>query len=213
MSPPALELRGVSRLYGAVRALAPTSLLMEPGTVVVVEGDNGSGKSTLLRLAAGLLRPSSGARECAGPALYLRPDGGGRAVEHVRDAVAFTAALAGDSSRAVVALENAGLAELGGRRVGSLSSGQRARLMLAHLEASGPALACLDEPTAHLDADGAQRVADTVAAAAAGGTSVLVATHDPGPLLDLRPTRLVLRRGHVAVRAPEPGPATVEDTP
>lgn len=199
-----LWLDQAGRRYGMLTALAPTSLVMERGAVVLVEGDNGSGKSTLLRLAAGLLRPSTGTRECAGPALYLRPDGGGRATERVRDAIGFAAALRGRAHEERHALETVGLEGVGHRQVASLSSGQRARLMLAYLRVSSPALACLDEPTAHLDAAGWQLVIDNVRAAVVNGTSVLLATHDPRPFLDVADARLVLEAGRVRERPNPP---------
>ena len=204
MSSATLRLDRAGRRYGTLTALTPTSLDMERGTVVLVEGDNGSGKSTLLRLAAGLLRPSTGSRECAGPALYLRPDGGGRATERVRDAIGFAAALRGTVRGERHALEAVGLGALGHRPVASLSSGQRARLMLAYLRVVGPALVCLDEPTAHLDAAGTQLVIDHVGAAAAHGASVLLATHDSRPFLPVADATLVLEAGHVRERGAPP---------
>jgi osmoprotectant transport system ATP-binding protein len=54
------ELRGVSKRFGDLLALAPTDLFVPPGKTVVLIGPSGSGKSTLLRLMVGLLRPDTG---------------------------------------------------------------------------------------------------------------------------------------------------------
>ena len=81
---PVLSLRATSKRYDVALALSPVSLTLHPGTISLVTGHNGSGKSTLLRVAAGLLRPSSGSREASGRALYLLSGQGARAVESAR---------------------------------------------------------------------------------------------------------------------------------
>ena len=55
-----LECAGLSKSYGAVKALENISLAVEPGRIVGLLGPNGSGKTTLIKLANGLLRPSEG---------------------------------------------------------------------------------------------------------------------------------------------------------
>lgn len=181
---PVLRLRAVSRRYDGALALSPVSLSLHQGTATLVIGHNGSGKSTLLRLVAGLLRPSSGTREVDGRALYLLSGQGARAVETARAAVVTAARLAGLSGAASTAaagsaLEAVGLTPLADRAVGTFSSGQRARVSLAVALACPAAVVCLDEPTAHLDSDGAALVAATVDTLVSRGSAVLVATHDP----------------------------------
>lgn len=181
---PVLRLGAASRRYDGGLALAPVSLTQYAGTATLVTGHNGSGKSTLLRLAAGLLRPTSGTREVAGRSLYLLSGQGARAVETAAAAVTTAAVLAGVSKAAAAetaraALASVGIADVADRAAGTLSSGQRARLTLAVALAAPVALVCLDEPTAHLDSSGADVVAAAVAALKARGSAVLVATHDP----------------------------------
>ena len=181
---PVLRLRAASRRYDGALALSPVSLSLHPGTATLVLGHNGSGKSTLLRLAAGLLRPTSGTREVHGRALYLLSGQGARAVETARTAVVTAARLAGlsaeeSSGAAASALEAVGLAPLADRAVGTFSSGQRARVSLALALACPAAVVCLDEPAAHLDSEGAALVASTVLTLSGRGSAVLVATHDP----------------------------------
>ena len=65
-----LETEDLSRAYGQFRALAPTSLVLEPGDLVALSGHNGAGKSTLLLCLSGLLRPTSGAVRVEGFDLY-----------------------------------------------------------------------------------------------------------------------------------------------
>src|SRR5262245_54016203 len=63
---PLVEARGLSRRYGAVRALDGVDLVLQPRDVFLLLGPNGAGKSTLLRALAGLLRPTSGTIRIAG---------------------------------------------------------------------------------------------------------------------------------------------------
>lgn len=60
MTPPALEVRGISKAYGAVRALRRVSLVLHAGEVVGLVGDNGAGKTTLVKCIAGIHRPDEG---------------------------------------------------------------------------------------------------------------------------------------------------------
>lgn len=194
---PPLALDGVTRSYGSTLALAPLSLTIHPGSVCLVTGANGSGKTTLLRLAAGVLAPTAGVRRAAGPACYLRAGDGARSPQRVADAVGFAADLGGgDPARA---LASTGLDDLRARRAGRLSAGQRARLTLAVAHACRPALACLDEPTAHLDADGVAAALGVLRDLADGGAAVLVATHDPESLLGLADGVVGLRDGYLEV--------------
>ncbi|HEX7388710.1 MAG TPA: ATP-binding cassette domain-containing protein, partial [Acidiphilium sp.] len=58
--PPVLEVAGVSKSYGHIRALTDVTLAIRPGEVVGLVGDNGAGKSTLVNSIAGAIRPSTG---------------------------------------------------------------------------------------------------------------------------------------------------------
>lgn len=192
---PPLALDGVTRSYGSALALAPLSLTVHPGSLCLVTGANGSGKTTLLRLAAGVLAPTDGERRAARPACYLRAGDGARSPQRVADAVGFAAALGGGDVSS--ALSSTGLEGLRSRRVGELSAGQRARLTLAVALACRPVLACLDEPTAHLDADGVSCALEVLGALADEGAAVLVATHDAESLRGLADGALHLRDGYV----------------
>ena len=68
--PVLLETEDLSRVYGPFRALAPTSLELDAGELVVLSGPNGAGKSTLLLCLSGLLRPTSGKVRVEGFDLY-----------------------------------------------------------------------------------------------------------------------------------------------
>lgn len=82
---------GVTRSHGGKPLWAAVDLPLAAATTTVVTGPNGSGKTTLLRLAAGLLRPSTEVRHCAGRALYVRGGSGLRSAQTVVDAVTAVA--------------------------------------------------------------------------------------------------------------------------
>lgn len=191
-----LTLQGAGRLYGATLALAPVTLRLEEGSVCVVTGANGSGKTTLLRIAAGVTAPTRGTRTADVPALYLRSGDGARSGQTVRQAVAFAAALGGVGDAEQI-IREVGLGPLSQHRSSALSSGLRARLTFAVALACRPALVCLDEPTAHLDPEGAVLAGVVVARLADVGAAVLVATHDRDFLIERADARLCLERGHL----------------
>ncbi len=182
---PALELRAAGRRYDQAWAVLPVSLSLGAGTATLVTGRNGSGKSTLLRLAAGLLRPTTGSRRARGRSLYLLSGHGARSaatsVANVTMAVRLTGGSAARASTlAHEVLDDVGLTSVAGQPAGTLSSGQRARLSLAVALACPVPLVCLDEPTAHLDEEGAMVVVESITRLRARGTALLVASHDPG---------------------------------
>lgn len=193
---PPLRLTGVTRSHGDRPVWAPLDLTLLAGTLCVVTGPNGSGKTTLLRVAAGLARPTAGRRDATGRALYLRGGAGLRTAQTVRDAVRSTAALVG-SPDADAALEALRLQHLAGRRVGTLSAGERVRAALAAAVAARPALLCLDEPTAALDETALHDLVGVLAAVRSAGAAVLVATHQPAVLLPVADAHLRVQDGRV----------------
>lgn len=195
-TPVTLALTALTRDFAHRRVLGPVDLRLDAGVLAVVGGPNGAGKSTLLRIAAGLLAPSGGIRACAGRAVYSRPGAGARHGLRVGQVLAQTAALAGTAPDAIgQARAAAGLEGLPDQRVDELSSGQRARLSLALVAVSGPSLACLDEPTAHLDPPGVEQVRAVVRLLTAGGTTVLLVSHSPDQFTELAHAVLRLENG------------------
>jgi energy-coupling factor transport system ATP-binding protein len=169
--PPALAFRGVWFEQSGGRAvLRGVDLALAPGERVALMGRNGAGKSTLLRHANGLLQPTRGRVEAAGRVALL--------LQNPNDY--FLADRVGEEVGAD-ALERAGLTALAGRHPRDLSGGERQRLALAIVCAGDapPAALCLDEPTRGMDRAAKGDLAVDLRAAAAAGSAVLVATHDP----------------------------------
>jgi heme ABC exporter ATP-binding subunit CcmA len=186
---PAVHLRGAVCLLGRFPALAGADLDVDAGEVVLLRGPNGAGKTTLLRALAGLVPVSRGEAVVLGLDLRrdrrsVRPHVGylGHAAGlyddlTVADNIRFWARAA--RVEAGDALEQAGVdPRLHRVAVARLSAGQRRRVALAVLVARRPRLWLLDEPHAALDAPGRDLVDGLVRDAAAGGATVLVASHE-----------------------------------
>lgn len=189
---PLIELQGVRRHYGPVRAVDGVDLTVERGVVFGLLGHNGAGKSTLFRLLLGLERPSAGRILIDGVAL---DSGDVRAVRrHIGylpeqvvlydnltglETLAFFARLKGVPTGATAAvLERVGLAAAGRRRVGEYSKGMRQRLGLAQALLGSPRLIVLDEPTTALDPEGVRAFYALIGALRAEGVTMLLSSHN-----------------------------------
>jgi energy-coupling factor transport system ATP-binding protein len=164
-----LSLRNVTRRFGGIVALDGVSFDVPEGQIVGLIGPNGAGKSTLLRMLAGLIEPTRGKVVRVGRvALLLQNPGDYLLEERV------------DRELPAPELEAAGLGHLAARHPRDLSGGERQRLALEIvLGAAGtPAAVCLDEPTRGMDRGHKERLAGRLRELAAGGTAVVVATHD-----------------------------------
>lgn len=191
------------------------SLAVRPGEHVALVGGSGTGKTVLMSLLAGLLVPTSGRIEIDGQT--LAPDTvralrermawmGQRAhvfAAPVRDNIALGRPTV-DDERVRQAIAKARLDAVAQAHPGislgeggtGLSGGEAARLALARLMAAPEAdLLLADEPTAHLDSETADQVAESLVTLARGRT-LIVATHDP---------RLAARMDRV-VQLPAPDP-------
>jgi simple sugar transport system ATP-binding protein len=77
---PLLELKGIGKEFGAIRALHDVDMKIHPGEVVGLMGDNGAGKSTLVKIIAGNFRPSHGDMTFGGDAVHFHRPVDARAV-------------------------------------------------------------------------------------------------------------------------------------
>jgi len=192
----AIELRGLSvRLADEARpVLRDLDLILEPGEARGIAGRSGAGKSTLLHSVSGLI-PWLHRAEVFGDVILAGEslsdlDPGQRAhllgtcldrpdaqlfLPTVAQELAAARRLHGDGADIDRIAERLGVDVLIRRRITELSSGQRQRVALAAALAASPRPVLLDEPTAHLDSDGTERLADLLTEARAAGGSFLLA--------------------------------------
>jgi ABC-2 type transport system ATP-binding protein len=184
-----VEVRGLSKAFGPVRAVTDLGFTVEPGSVTGFLGPNGAGKTTTLRMLLGLVRPDAGTATFngtpyAGLAEPVRtvgavletafhPARSGR--NHLR---VYCRAAGLPVSRADEALAQVGLADAGRRRAGGYSLGMRQRLALATALLGDPAVLVLDEPANGLDPEGIQWLRGFLRHLAHDqGRTVLVSSH------------------------------------
>lgn len=206
-----LRAEGLGFAAGGVEIIRGLDLLLEPGAPTLILGPNGAGKSVLLRLLHGLLRPTAGALRWSLPEAEARRRQAmvfQRPVMLRRSALANVAyplrlaGMPGAEAAARAALERVGLAALADRPARLLSGGEQQRLALARAWALAPEVLFLDEPTAALDPAATRQVEEIVAAIAAGGTKVVMTTHDLGQARRLAGDVLLLLQGRINARAP-----------
>jgi ABC-2 type transport system ATP-binding protein len=189
MTTSAIEVVGLSKRFGPVKAVDDLSFEVAGGRVTGFLGPNGSGKTTTLRMLLGLVSISGGTATFGGrrymdierpihhvgavlEATSFHP--GRRARDHLR-VVALAAGIR--DSRVDETLELVGLSDVASRRVGKFSLGMRQRLQLATALLGDPEILILDEPSNGLDPQGIQWLRGLIKHQASLGRAVLVSSH------------------------------------
>ena len=191
---PAIDSRGLRKLFGSLVAVDNLDLTIRPGEVVAFLGPNGAGKSTTLDMVLGLARPDAGTIELLGTS----PD---RAVQAGRVGVIFQDGgllddfTVGETLRVVASMrprhcdgvshasrlddvvDQASLGRILPRRVSRCSGGERQRLRLALALLADPDLLVMDEPTAGMDVSARIAFWETMRTQTRRGRTVLFATH------------------------------------
>ncbi|PWW25138.1 zinc transport system ATP-binding protein [Geodermatophilus normandii] len=234
MSDPALRLTGATVGYGDVAIVRDASLTVRRGEAVAVLGSNGSGKTTLMRGVLGLAAVLGGSVEVLG-APVGRPREHGRVgyvpQRHtvsgampatVREVVGvgrlprlglFGRPVARDRAAVAEAVDAVGLADRLDDPVASLSGGQQRRVLVARALAAEPELLVMDEPTAGVDAASQAALATVLARVSAAGTTLVVVTHETGPLAGVLRRAVVVDSGRLTYDGPlvGAGPAAGPD--
>jgi branched-chain amino acid transport system ATP-binding protein len=221
-APAALELRGVSKNYGGLKAVVDVSTVARPGEVLGIAGPNGAGKTTLFDVVTGLT-PSSGGdvllgdvslsgatvhRRChAGMArTFQQPTVASSLTVYENVAVACRGGRArehweglGDApgEDAERILDWSGLTPLADRQAELLGVFDRKRLMIATAVATGPRVLLLDEPFGGLNADEIDRTLGLVRGVAELGVAVVCIEHVMRALVQLADRVLVMHHGRV----------------
>ena len=195
-----IEFQHVFKSYGRGRnILADINFRIEPGEFVFVSGPSGAGKSTLLKLIGGLEPPSRGSVHVNGHRIdkmptrarpYLRRAVGAILQDthllydrNVIDNVLLPLTVIGlenslAATRARAALEKVGLSGKDGLNPIEMSGGEQQRLAIARAIVNRPAILIVDEPTANLDHESAQRIMDVFRDFNQVGVTTLIASHD-----------------------------------
>ena len=186
---PTLEVRALSKRYGARAAVDALSFSCSPGTVTGFLGPNGAGKSTTLRILTGLAEADDGMaliggrryRALESPArtvgvmLDARALHGGRTGIETLRLTARTLGMPRD--RAEEVLETVGLEQAATKRVGGYSYGMRQRLGIGVALMGDPSVLVLDEPANGLDPEGIRWMRRLLRSFAAAGGTVLLSSH------------------------------------
>jgi len=168
MSSIVLDIRSLSRRFGALAAVDALTLSVNAGEIFGLLGSNGAGKTTTIKMLTTLLQPSSGEATVAGFSIIHQAVDVRRAIGYVPQAVSVDGSLTGyenllifaklydlprreRQTRIGEALEFMGLTADGGRLVGEYSGGMVRRLEIAQSTLHRPQVLFLDEPTVGLD--------------------------------------------------------------
>src|SRR5215469_11242230 len=183
----AIDLRGVHKHFGKVRAVKGISLTIAPGEIVALLGPNGAGKTTTIDMILGLSQPTDGQvsvyglhpRQAIERGLVsaVQQSGGLLKDLTVAETARYTASLFPTSTPVEEALRRAGISEIADRRVGKCSGGEQQRLRFAMALLPNPELLMLDEPTTGMDVEGRREFWAAIRKDAELGRTVLFATH------------------------------------
>jgi ABC-type sugar transport system ATPase subunit len=212
---PHVELRRVSKSYGAVTVIADLSLAVEKGSFTALLGPSGCGKSTLLRMIAGLEEITTGQCFIGGVEVTETPPAKRRVAmvfqsyalyPHmtVRENIAFSLSIAGaprkvQNARALEVAQILQLESLLDRRPAELSGGQRQRVAIGRALVREPEVFLFDEPLSNLDAKlRVQMRVELAKLHAALKTTMIYVTHDQIEAMTLADRIVVLDRGNIA---------------
>jgi ABC-2 type transport system ATP-binding protein len=182
-----IELRGIVKSFGAVRAVRGIDVSIAAGETVALLGPNGAGKSTTIDMLLGLLDPDAGTISVFGTPPRAAIDRGavGAMLQSgallrdltVRELVSMIASLYPHPLGVPDVLDLTGISEIADRRTQKLSGGQTQRVRFAVALVSNPDLLVLDEPTVAMDVEARRDFWLTMREFASRGKTVLFATH------------------------------------
>ena len=228
-TPPVLRLKGVSFVRDERTILAPLDWTVKVGERWLVLGANGSAKTTLLRIASLHEHPSTGTVEVLGERLgrtdvrelrrrvgYLSAAFAAEIRQELRCIdVVMTAKFAAlepwwhryttaDETRAVECLERMGVGWVARRSLGTLSSGEQQRVLLARTLMNDPGVVMLDEPSARLDLGGREHLVGALSELTLDphASPLVLVTHHLDEVPPGMTHVMMLRDGKVVARGP-----------
>jgi putative spermidine/putrescine transport system ATP-binding protein len=215
MDQPAVRLRGLTRTFGDVRAVAGVDLDVRDGEFITLLGPSGSGKTTVLRMIAGFERPDVGTIELAGVDVTGTPPYNRDVNTVFQDYALFPhmsvqknveyglrvkkVPAAERRARADAALESVRLAGYGDRAPSQLSGGQRQRVALARALVNRPKVLLLDEPLGALDLKLREQMqVELKEIQREVGITFIFVTHDQDEALTMSDRIAVFNEGRIA---------------
>jgi tungstate transport system ATP-binding protein len=209
-----LRLDGVGFERDGRRLLDDVSIVFDAGPRTLILGPNGAGKSLLLRICHGLLRPTRGAVRWRGgrtngssarqAMVFQRPVLLRRSAAANLDYALRLRGVAPVERRTLAAegLERTGLASMAHASARLMSVGEQQRLALARAWVLRPEVLFLDEPTASLDPASTRRIEEVIQSIHAGGTKIIMTSHDLGQARRLADEIVFLHHGRIFERTP-----------
>lgn len=208
-----ISVQGLSKQYGAVRAVDDLTFDVAPGRITGFLGPNGAGKSTTMRMIMGLDRPTAGSALVCGRR-YADLETPLRQVGALLDAGAMHPGRTGrahlrigartngiPAQRVDEVLEQVGLAGAAGRRIKGYSLGMRQRLGIAAAVLGDPEVLLFDEPVNGLDLDGVRWIRELLRGFADEGRTVLVSSHLMSEMQLIADRIIIIGRGRLIADA------------
>ena len=223
---PLLELRGVSKVFGAVRALSKVDLTVEAGKVTALVGDNGAGKSTAIKTIAGLWQPTEGEILWQGEPVHVHSPNDSEALgittiyqdlalcdnldivqnmflghERLRYGLLDEMSMEKAARQTLVDLHVTTVRSIR-QPVASLSGGQRQSVAVAKAVMRKAKLVIMDEPTAALGVAQTRQVLDLIKRLSNQGTAVLLISHNLNDVFEAADVIAILYLGRLVVEEP-----------
>jgi simple sugar transport system ATP-binding protein len=223
---PLLEVRNLSRYFGAVRALDDCSMAVHPGEVVALAGDNGAGKTTMIKAISGVYRPTSGEILIEGkPVAFSSPqDAREKGIETIYQDLALADNLTiganiflgrepmkklfgilpviDRKAMAKAAQQTMARLDFHVKRldapVSNFSGGQRQAVAIGRAVYWNARILIMDEPTAALGVPEQRKVVALIKSLKAQGRGVVFISHNLQDIFSVADRIVVLRRGIVA---------------
>jgi branched-chain amino acid transport system ATP-binding protein len=224
-----LEVEGLTRLFGGLRAVGNLGFSVEKGEILGLIGPNGAGKTTVFNLITGFVRPSAGEIRLSGRSVagkkphqvtrlgiartfqIVKPFPGLSVRENVTLAAFLRHPRRADAEEAAMAVVGRlGLSHREGTLAGQLTLMDQKRLEMAKALATGPQVLLLDEPMGGLNASEVDLASDLVEGIRVGGVTVVLVEHVMKAIMRISDRVLVMHHGE---KIAEGAPAAVVQDP
>ncbi len=206
-----LEVDGITRTYGEIKAVDGVSFEVPPGAMVGFVGGNGAGKTTTMRMIMGILAPDSGSVRWKGEEVtrairtrfgYMPEERGLYPKQPILDQLVYLGRLhgmsQGDAKRRVSdLLENFGLGDRMSDKVETLSLGNQQRAQIIAAVLGDPIALILDEPFSGLDPAAVDQMSAMLREHTSSSTPVLFSSHQLDLVDRLCDSIVVLHKGKV----------------